>query len=205
MRKILSYSPLSIVIILAISAVFYLLTADEIIFLGGDKQPASQKILPDSSVKSADTAIIEEPPDSDVSDPDMAQGPATAPTPIPKLKPKPIAQAQSVEVPLEVVEGPTTHIVSITAAEGFNPRIVVIKQGDTVRWINNDTKLHWPASDPHPTHTGLSGFDPLADILPKESYSFTFGKPGIYGYHDHTQAVVDGLATLIGIVRVLEK
>lgn len=100
--------------------------------------------------------------------------------------------------------GPKTHIVSIES-NGFNPKLINISVGDKVVWVNNNSKLHWPASDPHPTHTGLPDFDPFADLLPGETFSYTFTNAGAFSYHDHTQAVVEDVATLTGVVRVLEK
>jgi len=99
---------------------------------------------------------------------------------------------------------PAVHFVSI-GANVFIPNLITIKVGDTVRWANNDTQLHWPASDPHPTHTGVYDFDPLADLLPGEAFSYTFTQEGAFGYHDHTQAVIKDKATITGVVRVLPR
>lgn len=185
MPKISLYFPLSILIILAIGGTFYFLTAEEVIFFGGKKNATPQSILPNANVK-----VLEE-----------------VRSVIPVQKPKPVQKQLEVQpktstpAPEEAVK---THIISVES-DGFKPRIVVINAGDVVKWVNNDSRLHWPASDPHPTHTGLSGFDPLADISSEESYFFTFNQVGVFGYHDHTQAIVGGVATLTGIVRVLEK
>lgn len=43
----------------------------------------------------------------------------------------------------------------------------------------------WVASDPHPTHTGLSGFDSGRGYGEGENYSFTFNEPGNWGFHNH--------------------
>lgn len=94
------------------------------------------------------------------------------------------------------------YIVSITS-EGFVPQIITVNLGDTITWINNDTELHWPASDPNPTHTGLLGLDPLSDLFPNENFSFTFTKVGVFTYHDHTQAIEGDELTSTGGIRVL--
>src|SRR3989344_2256782 len=66
-----------------------------------------------------------------------------------------------------------TVIVSITSV-GFSPKEVMIKAGDTVKFVNNDTKKHWPASSMHPTHLLCPGFDAVDGINAGESYSYTF-------------------------------
>lgn len=40
----------------------------------------------------------------------------------------------------------------------------------------------WVASDPHPIHTDLPGFDPRKV---QESFSFTFDRVGEWGFHNH--------------------
>lgn len=198
MNKAFSYFPISIAFIIAFGAVFYILTAENIGFFGGGR-PVPQKVLPVRLGEDIEEKIAKETEESVVQ--------VTTPTPAPQIQPTKEVQPPPIQKPepSPIIEsGPKTHIVSIEAS-GFNPRIVVINAGDTVKWVNNDTNLHWPASDPHPTHTGLAGFDPLADLLRGESFSHTFNTPRIYGYHDHTQAVIAGIATLTGIVRVLEK
>lgn len=80
--------------------------------------------------------------------------------------------------------GGSLHDVTITE-RGFVPDRVEIRQGDTVRFINNGAKPSWPASDPHPTHEFLNGFDPLRELETNESWEFTFSNAGEWEYHDH--------------------
>ena len=69
----------------------------------------------------------------------------------------------------------------------------MIKTGDTVKWINNDTAPHWPASAAHPTHTvypelgGCIGskFDACKGLANGEPFMFTFTHKGSWKYHDH--------------------
>ncbi len=70
-------------------------------------------------------------------------------------------------------------------ANGFSPSSITVKQGTVVTFKNTDTQPHWPASNPHPTHTDLPGFDALQQVQPGQTYSFTFNKIGTWGYHDH--------------------
>ncbi|MDB4940360.1 MAG: Plastocyanin [Candidatus Doudnabacteria bacterium] len=79
--------------------------------------------------------------------------------------------------------GKTVNI-SITSS-GFSPASVTINQGDFVKFTNTDTAPHWPASDPHPTHTGYPGFDALKNLAKGETYTFQFLKSGSWGFHDH--------------------
>jgi plastocyanin len=46
----------------------------------------------------------------------------------------------------------TTKTVRINV-EGYNPRVLEINVGDTVRWINEASRSNWPATDVHPSHT----------------------------------------------------
>ena len=68
---------------------------------------------------------------------------------------------------------------------GFSPSTITVKSGTQVIFKNSDTNLHRPASNPHPTHTDLPGFDALHDLASGETYSFTFSKVGTWGFHDH--------------------
>lgn len=68
---------------------------------------------------------------------------------------------------------------------GFSPQTVTVKSGTTVTFVNNGQGLHWPASDVHPTHNLLPGFDSLRGLGTGEEYSFTFTKTGRWSCHDH--------------------
>jgi plastocyanin len=75
---------------------------------------------------------------------------------------------------------------------GFEPKSVEVSAGDTVVFENVDQKPHWPASDPHPTHTEYPGFDPKKPVEPGSEWSFTFDKPGDWTYHDHQAPYLKG-------------
>ena len=74
--------------------------------------------------------------------------------------------------------------VTITDA-GFSPSTITVKPGTTVTFVNDGQGPHWPASNPHPTHTDLPGFDAKHALATGETYSFVFQKIGQWGYHDH--------------------
>jgi plastocyanin len=75
--------------------------------------------------------------------------------------------------------------VQIRPDGGFEPSTVTVDAGDTVRWVNDSGEDAWPASDVHPTHQLLPGFDPKRVITSGESWSFTFETPGRHPYHNH--------------------
>ena len=81
--------------------------------------------------------------------------------------------------------------------EGFSPKSIEIKKGETVTWLNEDSAAaHWPASAPHPTHTDYPEFDSKAGIKPGESWSFKFDRVGIWKYHDHVNPTLFGSVTV---------
>lgn len=74
-----------------------------------------------------------------------------------------------------------THIIQYKDGV-FTPSTLEIYLGDTVTFVSDTSNKLWVASDPHPEHTGLSGFD--ADMV-TESYSYTFSRSGTFPYHNH--------------------
>lgn len=88
-----------------------------------------------------------------------------------------------------------TVTVSYTAS-GFGPATVTINKGDKVRFVNNSSSAFWPASAPHPIHTGLPGFDAKRNIAPGGTYEFTFTTTGSFGYHNHLNPTQTGRVTV---------
>jgi plastocyanin len=80
--------------------------------------------------------------------------------------------------------------------EGFSPSMVTVKKGTKVTFTNASSKLFWPASGPHPEHTGYpekgscggSAFDACTALGPGKSWSLVFSVPGEWKYHDHVNA-----------------
>jgi plastocyanin len=100
--------------------------------------------------------------------------------------------APSVSPSPDVSVSPTASVTVSITDTGFEPATVTVAPGTTVTFVNNGQAAHWPASNPHPTHTGLPGFDALKALATGESYSFTFTKVGTWGYHDHLNPRVGG-------------
>ncbi len=78
-----------------------------------------------------------------------------------------------------------TYTITYTSQGKLDTSNITIKLGDTVKFVNKDSNLHWPASDPHPIHTICPGFDALRGLAKGESYSFTFNVAKICPFHDH--------------------
>ena len=111
-----------------------------------------------------------------------AQNQAPAPESVSSGTPTATPSPTPTPAPSSIVAKEVT--VDITAS-GFSPAEVRIKAGDTVKFINKDTKKRWPASGPHPQHTTCPGFDAKPGINPGESYSFTFTEVKTCPMHDH--------------------
>src|SRR3989338_3483773 len=76
-------------------------------------------------------------------------------------------------------------VVTVNENSEFVPKVVNVKKGDKVTWINKSSKAVWPASAMHPTHLLYPEFDALRGLKPGENYSFVFEKVGSWKYHDH--------------------
>jgi plastocyanin len=81
-------------------------------------------------------------------------------------------------------------------ANGFSPADLAIKVGDTVMFKNDDTRDHWPASDPHPIHNICPGFDALGGVPPGGNYSYTFTVAKQCPFHDHLMPRTKGSITV---------
>ena len=102
---------------------------------------------------------------------------------------------------------PSGNTVEIIES-GFSPNVLTIKVGETVTFVNKDSRQHWPASNVHPTHTAYPGsdiekcgaganiFDACNGLAQGETFSFTFDQRGSWEYHDHLNP------RLIGTVEV---
>lgn len=97
-----------------------------------------------------------------------------------------ISPAPSASGSLSASTSPVAPGVRISVTDtGFSPATVTVPVGATVTFVNNGQASHWPASDQHPTHTGLPGFDSKPGLATGEEYSFVFDKVGAWGFHDH--------------------
>lgn len=74
----------------------------------------------------------------------------------------------------------------------FSPQEITISKGDRVTFINKTGSPIWPASDPHPTHQYVLGFDPKKPIEPGGKWGYTFNDEGSWRYHDHIALLRQG-------------
>lgn len=78
-----------------------------------------------------------------------------------------------------------TTTITITSA-GTNPKNIEITQGQRVLFINNDTRSHWMASDPHPDHTDCPEMDQVGVLQPgQRRETGNLVQIRTCGYHDH--------------------
>jgi len=80
---------------------------------------------------------------------------------------------------------PSEGVMVEYTEQGFTPKTITVKVGTTVTWINKDSDPMWVASNPHPIHTDLPGFDARKQIPTDGTYSYTFTKVGNWDYHNH--------------------
>jgi plastocyanin len=78
----------------------------------------------------------------------------------------------------------------------YTPDTVTIKQGQAIRFINDDTRPYWPASNIHPTHELYSEFDPGKAVPPGDTWTFRFDQVGSWRMHDHLYPFIKGMITV---------
>jgi plastocyanin len=102
--------------------------------------------------------------------------------------------------PVRSVAKEGVHIVDMPEAKGeeknvFKPDNIIIKQGETVRWVNRDKISHVFASMPL---IGAGGIF-VPNIDPDASYDFKFDKPGEYYYICFIHRGMIGKITVAGV------
>jgi plastocyanin len=90
---------------------------------------------------------------------------------------------------------PEVFQIDITK-DGFYPTSLRLRKGDYVQFVNKDTQKHWPASDPHPTHTALPAFDAKKSLATNEKFVFQFNTSGDWVFHDHMNPSSKGTITV---------
>jgi len=81
--------------------------------------------------------------------------------------------------------GPIAATITITAA-GVSPKTVTIASGSRVNFVNNDSRAHDMASDPHPVHTDCPAINLVGTLGAGQSRAT--GDLTIVrscGFHDH--------------------
>lgn len=90
------------------------------------------------------------------------------------------------------------HMVTLEK-NGFVPKEITIRKGDTIVFKTTRKESFWPASQLHPTHTIYPEFDPKRPTNPRDSWNFTFNKVGIWNYHDHLAPLFKGTVKVINL------
>ncbi len=97
----------------------------------------------------------------------------------------------------EVSAGSDVQVVEIDYdGSKFTPDSVNINVNDWVFFKNNSSVDFWPASNPHPVHTGYPGFDAGKPIGPGQTYKFQFAKAGTWGFHNHLNPAQQGVVNV---------
>ncbi len=92
---------------------------------------------------------------------------------------------------------PTSNAPTVTYTDsGFSPAVLSITVGTTVTFVNQSSGMMWVASNPHPIHTDLSGFDEKMAVPNGGTYSYTFVKIGQFGFHNHVNPSKVGVITV---------
>jgi plastocyanin len=69
---------------------------------------------------------------------------------------------------------------------GVSPAQVTISVGQSVTFVNSDTRSHQMQSDPHPAHTDCPSINNVALLSAGQSKNtLGFAGAGTCGYHDH--------------------
>ena len=94
----------------------------------------------------------------------------------------------------------TGTTVTITTA-GVSPRELTVTAGTRVTFINNDTRSHDMASDPHPEHTDCPEVNSVGLLnagQQRQTGNMVTNRP-VCGFHDHDAPNVAGLQGSISI------
>lgn len=76
---------------------------------------------------------------------------------------------------------------TITISNGtVSPGSVTISAGQSVRFVNSDSRTRDMSSDPHPSHTNCPSIANVGNVAPGQTKdSFGFAAAGSCGFHDH--------------------
>lgn len=84
--------------------------------------------------------------------------------------------------------------ITIGANGSVSPTSVTVAVGQSVTFLNSDSRSHDMESDPHPAHTACPSIANVGLLQPGQSKTtFGFANTGTCGYHDHNNAESTGL------------
>lgn len=76
--------------------------------------------------------------------------------------------------------------------KGFFPSTIEIPVGKYVTFENISDFDMWIASDPHPSHAALPGFDERTSVKNGGKYSYVFTQTGVWKYHNESDRTKKG-------------
>ena len=83
---------------------------------------------------------------------------------------------------------PSTGATITITSSGVSPRAVTVSVGSRVTFVNNDSRVHDMASDPHPSHTACPPINDVGFLQPGQSRTTgNLNTPRTCGYHDHNR------------------
>lgn len=81
--------------------------------------------------------------------------------------------------------GTSGATITITSS-GVSPRAVTVSAGSRVTFVNNDSRAHDMASNPHPSHTDCPAINDVGFLQPGQNrQTGNLNTPRTCGYHDH--------------------
>ncbi len=94
---------------------------------------------------------------------------------------------------------------------GFFPREITLKKGESVQWINDSGEDMWIGADLHPEHTEydnttlnmhcgagvIPSFDECGSVQKGGKWSFVFDKAGMWKYHNHMHSEFSGRVMVV--------
>lgn len=86
--------------------------------------------------------------------------------------------------------------VVVFTDNGYLPATITVKKGTTVTFRNESVSGMWTASDTHPSHQILPGFDQKKSVAKGGTYEFTFAKIGTWKYHNHIKPEITGMVVV---------
>ena len=89
-------------------------------------------------------------------------------------------------VPGSGAPGPSGATITIGANGAVSPANVTVAIGQSVTFVNNDSRAHEMSSDPHPDHTDCPSINALTVISSGQTkLTNAFPSGGSCGFHDH--------------------
>ncbi len=114
-------------------------------------------------------------------------GSPTSPTPSPSPAPAPSPSPAPTPAPSPSPSPGSTVTITITST-GVAPQSVTVAQGGRVTFVNNDTRAHDMASNPHPEHTDCPELNSVGFLTPGQSRaSGNLNTRRTCGFHDHNR------------------